>query len=141
MQSETGQPIKPTFKEFIFLSRALEYPHDPTLGYIIFLLPLLQSSFIYSLAKKTVITPTLSFVFFPNVLSLKISILQEFCSNQFIQTIATSVYCLLPFYVHFSPSLSAVVQGDTADEIYAKVKEVIRDQSGPTIWVPAKEKL
>ena len=35
----------------------------------------------------------------------------------------------------------AVVQGDTADEIYAKVKEVIRDQSGPTIWVPAKEKL
>lgn len=37
--------------------------------------------------------------------------------------------------------LSAVVQGDTADEIYAKVKEVIRDQSGPTIWVPAKEKL
>ena len=36
--------------------------------------------------------------------------------------------------------LSAVVQGDTADEIYAKVKEVIRDQSGPTIWVPAKDK-
>lgn len=36
---------------------------------------------------------------------------------------------------------TAVVQGDTADEIYAKVKEVIRDQSGPTIWVPAKEKL
>lgn len=38
-------------------------------------------------------------------------------------------------------SFSAVVQGDTANEIYAKVKEVIRDQSGPTIWVPAKEKL
>lgn len=38
-------------------------------------------------------------------------------------------------------SSTAVVQGDTADEIYAKVKEVIRDQSGPTIWVPAKEKL
>ena len=35
----------------------------------------------------------------------------------------------------------AVVQGDTADEIYAKVKEVIHDQSGPVIWVPAKEKL
>lgn len=35
----------------------------------------------------------------------------------------------------------AVVQGDTATEIYAKVKEVIRDQSGPTIWVPAKDKL
>ena len=38
-------------------------------------------------------------------------------------------------------SLTAVVQGDTANEIYAKVKEVIRDQSGPTIWVPAKDKL
>lgn len=35
----------------------------------------------------------------------------------------------------------AVVSGDTADEVYAKVKEVIRDQSGPVIWVPAKEQL
>ncbi|KAK7486483.1 hypothetical protein BaRGS_00022284 [Batillaria attramentaria] len=41
----------------------------------------------------------------------------------------------------FGEYFTAVVQGDTADEIYAKVKEVIRDQSGPTIWVPAKEKL
>ena len=36
---------------------------------------------------------------------------------------------------------AAVVTGDTPDDIYAKTKEVIRDQSGPTIWVPAKEKL
>ena len=43
----------------------------------------------------------------------------------------------MKFYINFS----AVVQGDTAVEIYAKVKEVIRDQSGPTIWVPAKDKL
>ena len=35
----------------------------------------------------------------------------------------------------------AVVQGDMPEEIYAKVKEVIREQSGPTIWVPAKDKL
>ncbi|XP_074658045.1 disks large homolog 1-like isoform X2 [Tubulanus polymorphus] len=41
----------------------------------------------------------------------------------------------------FGEYFTAVVQGDTADEIYAKCKEVIRDQSGPTIWVPAKEKL
>ncbi|XP_046566015.1 LOW QUALITY PROTEIN: disks large homolog 2-like [Haliotis rubra] len=41
----------------------------------------------------------------------------------------------------FGEYFTAVVQGDTADEIYAKVKEVIRDQSGPTIWVPAKDKL
>ncbi|KAK3095808.1 hypothetical protein FSP39_019465 [Pinctada imbricata] len=41
----------------------------------------------------------------------------------------------------FGEYFTAVVQGDTASEVYAKVKEVIRDQSGPTIWVPAKEKL
>ncbi|XP_052784805.1 disks large homolog 1-like isoform X4 [Mya arenaria] len=41
----------------------------------------------------------------------------------------------------FGEYFTAVVQGDTANEIYAKVKEVIRDQSGPTIWVPAKDKL
>ena len=41
----------------------------------------------------------------------------------------------------FIVNVAAVVTGDTPDEIYAKVKEVIRDQSGPTIWVPAKEKL
>ncbi|KAL3847162.1 hypothetical protein ACJMK2_018088 [Sinanodonta woodiana] len=41
----------------------------------------------------------------------------------------------------FGEYFTAVVQGDTVAEIYAKVKEVIRDQSGPMIWVPAKEKL
>jgi len=41
----------------------------------------------------------------------------------------------------FGEYFTAVVQGDTPEEIYAKVKEVIREQSGPTIWVPAKEKL
>jgi disks large protein 1 len=41
----------------------------------------------------------------------------------------------------FAEYYTAVVTGDTPDEIYAKVKEVIRDQSGPTIWVPARDKL
>lgn len=41
----------------------------------------------------------------------------------------------------FGEYFTAVVQGDTANEIYAKTKEVIRDQSGPKIWVPAKDKL
>ncbi|XP_076454332.1 disks large homolog 1-like [Babylonia areolata] len=41
----------------------------------------------------------------------------------------------------FGEYFTAVVQGDTGDEIYGKVKEVIRDQSGPTIWVPAKDRL
>jgi len=51
---------------------------------------------------------------------------------------------MLKMLVHifmFCCIFSAVVSGDTPEEIYAKVKEVIRDQSGPTIWVPAKEKL
>lgn len=37
--------------------------------------------------------------------------------------------------------LSAVVQGDTPEDIYDQIKEVINEQSGPNIWVPAKEKL
>ena len=49
-------------------------------------------------------------------------------------------FCFL-FFLYLSLDKSAVVQGDTPEEIYAKVKEVIREQSGPTIWVPAKEKL
>lgn len=36
---------------------------------------------------------------------------------------------------------TAVVQGDTPEEIYNQVKEVINEQSGPSIWVPTKEKL
>lgn len=35
----------------------------------------------------------------------------------------------------------AIVQGDTPEEIYSKVKDIIQDQAGPTIWIPAKEKL
>lgn len=34
---------------------------------------------------------------------------------------------------------TAVVQGDTPEEIYAKVKEVISEQSGPNIWVPCRD--
>ncbi|KAJ8968101.1 hypothetical protein NQ314_002455 [Rhamnusium bicolor] len=41
----------------------------------------------------------------------------------------------------FGEYFTAVVQGDTPEDIYAQVKEVINDQSGPNIWVPAKEKL
>jgi len=39
----------------------------------------------------------------------------------------------------FGEYFTAVVQGDTSDQIYAKVKETISDQSGPAIWVPAKD--
>jgi len=37
--------------------------------------------------------------------------------------------------------ISAVVQGDTPEDIYVKVKDVIQEQSGPTIWVPSKDQL
>lgn len=41
----------------------------------------------------------------------------------------------------FGEYFTAVVQGDTYDEIYTKAKDVIRQQSGPVIWIPSKEKL
>ena len=41
------------------------------------------------------------------------------------------------FIFYFFP---AIVQGDTMDDIYEKVKQVIHEHSGPSIWVPAKEK-
>lgn len=47
----------------------------------------------------------------------------------------------LPVLTGTSCYLSAVVQGDTYDEIYTRSKEVIRQQSGPVIWIPSKEKL
>lgn len=36
---------------------------------------------------------------------------------------------------------SAIVHGDTLEEIYNQVKQVIEEQSGKLIWVPVKEKL
>lgn len=42
------------------------------------------------------------------------------------------------FYTVF---FTAIIQGDTPEDIYRKVKDVIREQSGPNIWVPAKEQL
>ncbi|XP_065075363.1 disks large 1 tumor suppressor protein isoform X5 [Ochlerotatus camptorhynchus] len=41
----------------------------------------------------------------------------------------------------FGEYFTALVQGDTIEEIYSKVKNVIWSQSGPTIWVPSKESL
>lgn len=41
----------------------------------------------------------------------------------------------------FSAVNLAVIQEDTIEDIYTKVKNVIWSQSGPTIWVPSKENL
>lgn len=41
----------------------------------------------------------------------------------------------------FGEYFTAIVSADTSNEVYAKVKEVIRDQSRPIIWVPSRESL
>ncbi|XP_033125050.1 disks large homolog 2-like [Anneissia japonica] len=41
----------------------------------------------------------------------------------------------------FAEYFTAVVQGDTIQDIYQEVKAVIQENAGPAIWVPAKEKL
>lgn len=37
--------------------------------------------------------------------------------------------------------LPAIVTGDTVNEIYSRVKEVIRGHSGQLIWIPARQSL
>lgn len=39
----------------------------------------------------------------------------------------------------FGEYFTAIVQGDTPEEIYMKVKEVINENSGSTIWVPHRD--
>ncbi|XP_044147482.1 disks large homolog 1 isoform X5 [Bufo gargarizans] len=41
----------------------------------------------------------------------------------------------------FTEHFTAIVQGDTLEEIYNQVKQIIEEQSCTFIWVPAKEKL
>jgi len=36
---------------------------------------------------------------------------------------------------------AVVITGDTADEVYSNVKDVIRDQSGPVVWIPSGDPL
>ncbi|XP_035709723.1 disks large 1 tumor suppressor protein isoform X3 [Folsomia candida] len=41
----------------------------------------------------------------------------------------------------FVEYFTAIVSGDTPEEIHDQVKQVIADQGGPNIWVPSKEKI
>lgn len=52
-----------------------------------------------------------------------------------------SLFCKIVYIPSFSSFILAIVQGDTLEEIYNQVKQIIEDQSGPYIWVPSKEKL
>ncbi|MBN3294633.1 DLG3 protein, partial [Polypterus senegalus] len=41
----------------------------------------------------------------------------------------------------FGEYFTAIVQGDSLEEIYSKIKQIIEEQSGPYIWIPSSEKL
>uniref|UniRef100_A0A8C6KDI8 Discs large MAGUK scaffold protein 3 n=1 Tax=Nothobranchius furzeri TaxID=105023 RepID=A0A8C6KDI8_NOTFU len=41
----------------------------------------------------------------------------------------------------FGEYFTAIVQCDSLEEIYNKIKEIIEEQSGPYIWIPSSEKL
>ncbi|MEQ2270219.1 Disks large 4 [Xenotaenia resolanae] len=41
----------------------------------------------------------------------------------------------------FLECFTAIAQGDSFDEVYHQVKLVIEEQSGPYIWVPARDRL
>uniref|UniRef100_A0A672P3V3 Discs large MAGUK scaffold protein 3 n=1 Tax=Sinocyclocheilus grahami TaxID=75366 RepID=A0A672P3V3_SINGR len=41
----------------------------------------------------------------------------------------------------FGEYFTAIVQGDSLDEIFNKIKLIIEEQSGPYIWIPSAEKL
>ncbi|XP_067404079.1 disks large homolog 3 isoform X6 [Emydura macquarii macquarii] len=41
----------------------------------------------------------------------------------------------------FGEYFTAIVQGDSLEEIYNKIKQIIEDQSGHYIWIPSPEKL
>ncbi|CAN2389945.1 Discs [Pristimantis euphronides] len=41
----------------------------------------------------------------------------------------------------FTECFSAVVEGDSFEEVYHKIKGIIEDLSGPYIWVPSRERL
>ncbi|XP_036403993.1 disks large homolog 3 isoform X4 [Megalops cyprinoides] len=41
----------------------------------------------------------------------------------------------------FGEYFTAIVQGDSLEELYSKIKLIIEEQSGPYIWIPSPEKL
>ncbi|XP_005997208.1 disks large homolog 3 isoform X3 [Latimeria chalumnae] len=41
----------------------------------------------------------------------------------------------------FGEYFTAIVQGDSLEEIYNKIKQIIEEQSGPYIWIASSEKL
>lgn len=54
--------------------------------------------------------------------------------------ISVLIFCQI-FCIDFFMRVVAIVTGDTPDDIYSQVKEVIQVHSGPLAWVPSNEKL
>ena len=44
-------------------------------------------------------------------------------------------------FLFLSLSLLAIVDGDSLQDVYAKVKNVIHEQSGNHMWVPSSENI
>lgn len=45
------------------------------------------------------------------------------------------------YSLYFSLSLLAIVDGESLQDVYAKVKNVIHEQSGNHMWVPSSENI
>jgi hypothetical protein len=57
--------------------------------------------------------------------------------NRFSLTVSL---CMFQF-VSVDVSFVAVVTGDTSDEVYAAMKDVIFEQAGPVVWIPSSDLL
>lgn len=56
--------------------------------------------------------------------------------------VASGIEFVTETYSNVTSLLStAIVQGDSLEEIYNKIKLIIEEQSGPYIWIPSSEKL
>ena len=62
-------------------------------------------------------------------------------SNQDLSTRYIVISGIIAFIYPRLRLVVAQITGNTFEEIYAKTKEVIEEQSGSTIWVPAKDPL
>lgn len=63
--------------------------------------------------------------------------LLKLCCSKSLKSVNFIIIKMLSFFLLFA----AIVQGETPEEIYERVKGVIGNQAGPPIWVPSKEKI
>jgi len=61
--------------------------------------------------------------------------------RQFFQNIVYIIFLIVKHFCNIMIVSVAIVMGDTADEVYSNVKDVVRDQSGPVVWIPSGDLL